>query len=182
VSDVSGKHTSGRNVAPLRVAAPRRRDATSRNTIACCVCGGDTEDVHFADGSNRLPLCEDCWRAASVERQRREWELHCVLGGDEPFEPQTHVPVTRPCETCGRGVSFGGWRRSRLVLCSRDCGRERRNRRRRVEHDVHICSVCEEEFTPSRADAVYCCDACRQFSYRMRKQERRGTAAAKMLV
>src|SRR2546425_879870 len=116
---------------------------SSRNAIVCRSCGAKTDDVHFADGSNRLPLCEDCLRAAAIERQRREWELLCALGGDEPFQPQTHAPGTRPCETCGRRVSFGAWRRSRLVLCGPECERERRNRRRRVEHKVHICAVCE---------------------------------------
>jgi len=51
----------------------------------------------------------------------------------------------------------------------------RRDRRQRTR-PLARCSACREAFEPSRADAVYCSSACRQFAYRRRLSPARTTA------
>jgi predicted nucleic acid-binding Zn ribbon protein len=66
------------------------------------------------------------------------------------------------CCICGTAV---GWVHPEAV-CSPDCYRQLRLRRRRVTHAERTCAACGEAFTPSRVDARYCGDRCRQRAHR----------------
>ena len=52
------------------------------------------------------------------------------------------------------------------------CGNQANNRRQREYRQMRrqnlICQCCGEKFTPKRADARYCSNACRQKDYRKR--------------
>lgn len=52
------------------------------------------------------------------------------------------------------------------------CGNQANNRRQREYRQIHrqdlVCQCCGEKFTPKRADARYCSNACRQKDYRKR--------------
>ena len=52
------------------------------------------------------------------------------------------------------------------------CGNQANNRRQREYRQIHrqdlVCQCCGEKFTPKRADARYCSNACRQKVYRKR--------------
>ena len=52
------------------------------------------------------------------------------------------------------------------------CGNQANNRRQREYHQMRrqdlVCQCCGEKFTPKRADARYCSNACRQKDYRKR--------------
>jgi hypothetical protein len=56
------------------------------------------------------------------------------------------------------------------MACSRRCAERARNARRR-KSTPKPCETCGETFTPIRADANYCSNACRQRAYRQRKAE-----------
>ncbi len=81
------------------------------------------------------------------------------------------------CEACGRPV-VSRERRNRLyIYCSERCARRLYNRHRsekraRARRST-CCSACGEQMSPSRSDARYCSNACRQRAYR----ERKGLAA-----
>jgi hypothetical protein len=63
-------------------------------------------------------------------------------------------------------------------VCSRTCLNAIRNTRiSEMRHQERyrarqntICMVCGAAFTPPRGDALYCSDACKQKSYRQRRQ------------
>ena len=52
------------------------------------------------------------------------------------------------------------------------CGNQANNRRQREYRQMRrqdlVCQCCGEKFTPKRADARYCSNACRQKDYRKR--------------
>jgi hypothetical protein len=85
----------------------------------------------------------------------------------------------KPCAG-GCGMLVSHWYRERwsgvrdkfvdaITTCSLRCSEKAQAERRRVDHDVRNCAVCEELFVPKRADARYCSNACRQDAYRKRK-------------
>jgi hypothetical protein len=55
------------------------------------------------------------------------------------------------------------------VPCSERCRKALYRRASRTTPAERACEVCEEMFTPKRADARYCSNACRQDAYRKRR-------------
>lgn len=117
-----------------------------------------------AFGDNLRARCAGCW-----ETHRRGKYVH-----------ETSTLEPRRCR-CGIDVhctgdtyySTGWWNSGRARSCSPLCGREQRNddaRARRLSRRTdRKCVVCDETFTPARADGRYCSSACRQDAYRKRK-------------
>jgi hypothetical protein len=106
---------------------------------------------------NGHPVCIDC-ATASAYRLLIPWA-------------RTHRPRTdyeHYCLRCRR-VFYGSVHRR---YCSDECGElERRMRRtpNQPKPEPRPCVGCGEGFVPSRSDAVYCSNACRQRAYRQRK-------------
>jgi hypothetical protein len=74
------------------------------------------------------------------------------------------------CLGCGEAMGPGSRARG-LTVCSVRCWwREYRARRRREMRQR--CLACEETFVPTRRDARYCGDACRQHAFRERQAGR----------
>ena len=157
----------------------RRRDFQPPG-LSCTGCGRTiTRIVYFIHPQPVRPLCERCYRA----HQRGEWEAERAfylkmvkrdIGAFDEDAPRNGLPVPRPCETCGREVAFGVWRRSRKTFCSRECAREVHNRPRRIKPEPRVCKRegCSEVFIPTRSDALYHSGACKQRDYRGRLRPR----------
>jgi hypothetical protein len=153
---------------PLGVSAGSfyQRCVAAVENDRCFECGIDLGDgpvylsYFYCQPHGRLlvPFCERCGQ-------------HRHLGA---------VPARYACTSCGRPVvrtTDSVWR-VLDVCCSRRCyaaarTRQARERRRRARAD-RVCDTCGETFTPSRSDAVYCSNACRQRAYRGRKGSGRG--------
>lgn len=92
------------------------------------------------------------------DAQRRRWVAEIrKLPVDEQREAWRELP-----------------REGRIVrtFCSDGCKRSAasiRARENRPERASSRCGSCDREFTPSRADSLYCSSACRQRAYRDRK-------------
>ena len=127
-------------------------------------------------GADVFPKCGRVFAEGDVVYRRRQrrfmeglWDLSaicddCVRG---EMHPSWREPV--PCAG-GCGVLVSHWYHwSPIRACSSRCSERVAAERRRVKHDARRCEVCEEEFTPKRADACYCSNACRQDAYRKRK-------------
>jgi endogenous inhibitor of DNA gyrase (YacG/DUF329 family) len=98
-----------------------------------------------------------------------------------PPEYQNEYLGPTPCEGCSRPVyAEVDRRRRRRVFCSDKCkgqvqAREAREMRRL---DPIPCETCGEVFEPSRSDARFCSDACRQIAYRPRVTDRKNVSSA----
>jgi hypothetical protein len=130
--------------------------------------------VAIAGGKRRSPttICEPCY-LANVAEIREKWS-----GDYGAYRAATFLygrgPIRRePCESCGRMVNHRGGRLgySRCV-CSHRC-RQRLYQKPRVR-ERYACENCTTEFFPSRNDARYCSDACRQRAYRGRRRTAKG--------
>jgi hypothetical protein len=97
-----------------------------------------------------VPFCENCVS---------EWHPSWLENREKP----------EPCSG-GCGVLISHWYHwSEIRTCSRRCSKRLEKERRRVKREDRRCEVCNETFTPKRADARYCSNACRQDAYRKRK-------------
>ena len=130
----------------------------------------------FGERIQQFPICVPCWegevsqREGLVEGERdaawREWALYRQVYGalaSTDYRLGLCPVATLPCVTCGRPVVTvppHGQRKN--VSCCRRC-RDLAYRRPRTER---ACAVCGTEFLPSRSDARYCSQACRQRAYR----------------
>ena len=89
--------------------------------------------------------------------------------------PWTYRCPAEPCEACGRSVVSNLRYGRRFVYCSARCARRLYNRNRsekRAASRRSTCGACGEQMSPSRSDAYYCTNACRQQAYRKRKTAR----------
>ena len=161
-------------------AAPVRRGQASVTLPACATCGEPIVGVvYHVEPSYVRPLCGDCLvldRAArqsgSSDRSGYVSAAGMTQGRDDPADDDP-VPDSEPCVVCGRPMAFDCWVAPWVnKLCSLACQRERRNARRRVVHQPRLCDGCGESFTPTRSDARFCSNACRQRAYRERHRER----------
>jgi hypothetical protein len=167
---------------PLNVVAARRASVDNST-------GSTEREAPFAWG--RLRECAKCDRP--FEAQEPVWRLGCSLGrgmfgqrrGVRPFceecsRPRRYVgaPDPLPCESCGRAVHQGADQRYRRhTFCCDQCAYafyvSRANaaakQRRSEARSPRPCATCAEVFEPTRADARFCCGACRQLAYRKRK-------------
>jgi hypothetical protein len=119
------------------------------------------------------------------------WFYHHDADGNptHAFWERTTVPVCDACLTeremeeateqatclgCGQRMRFATNRTiymnrysKPLTVCSNRCAQRERRKRMRHHHSV-VCSVCKAAFVSKRADAKFCCNACRQRDYRVR--------------
>lgn len=161
----------------------KRRAAIGHTPVAerhCAACQAPLADqtVYFAGGYYRDPLCATCALEAGYQHYvtylfrrgelltKDEWQAQYASGKLLPG---------RPCEVCGHEIAWLHPRNTSIRVCSHDCAAERLNRRRRVEHEPRVCSVCDDTFTPTRSDAVTCSDRCRQRLRRARLSAERIT-------
>jgi endogenous inhibitor of DNA gyrase (YacG/DUF329 family) len=83
------------------------------------------------------------------------------------------------CEVCPRRVVVAGGTAVLVgsartaCVCSDDCYRELRNRRRRVTHAQIPCASCESPFTPKKEGRRFCSDRCRVNWHRAEKRAAR---------
>ncbi len=83
--------------------------------------------------------------------------------------------LPRPCECCNRPVIHDIRRRVPLyVVCGKDCRSELSRSRSRSKHSLieRVCLTCNKQFIPTRSNARFCSNACRQRSYRSRLRAR----------
>jgi hypothetical protein len=66
----------------------------------------------------------------------------------------------------GCSQTTGWWR---IYHCSQACYRRQLRARRRAERAKVACKVCRVKFVPTRSDARYCSNACRQAAHRKRR-------------
>jgi hypothetical protein len=142
----------------------------------------------------RAYICSQCWR------KRRDEMSHKLTLASVSFEEKHRLlddlqkmreATPRPCVVCGRRFAWMGgqgppyrgqqnisieemslrWPQRRVHICSEACRRERRNRARRVDQIPRSCEECGHEFMPTRADARYCIERCRQAAFRARSRK-----------
>ena len=92
----------------------------------------------------------------------------------------------RRCVWCNRpimeknGYGFSEYRHMGPICCSSNCTNARAyaNRAKRIklarEPKTATCFTCQGEFTPTRGDARFCSNACRQKHYRAKGSPRYG--------
>jgi len=133
--------------------------------ITCSKCGQEIDGAvyfHRRWYAYMYDLREDPRCQACAERM--DWSPRNLVDG---------LPVTLPCEVCGRAVAWMYRPPRRVFVCSDACERERINARRRVRHRPRACESCGESFIPTRSDAATCSDRCRQRLHRSRIAESR---------
>jgi len=145
--------------------------ARRRISGACQRC-----DTEFAGGQVVTIVLEDIAFGLLTEGRcigvTEEWVAVCDACAT-PAEA-AEAEYRRDCRGCGQpmltphyddGADSG---RLRLKVCSNRCLQRWRRvlRARRRPHAT--CPVCKFSFRPSRADARYCSNACRQWAYRLR--------------
>lgn len=121
-----------------------------------------------------VPICLTCWlidiaRHAEAFSDQHEGQLHCLRG-----------LMRFRCDGCGRPIrryrdrAYHGYQTERV--CCTDCHRSVINARardhRRVHHDKIKCKVCRKPFMPTRSDAKFCGNTCRQKAFRRQKPMR----------
>jgi hypothetical protein len=112
-------------------------------------------------GASWWQVCVPCDR----KRQRREAERY-----GRSREAYALPDLQQPCPACGRPMFFRGcvWR---PVACGYECAARakiaKQLAQRRVEPQPKQCVSCGKSFTPKRADAVTCGNACRQRLFRL---------------
>jgi hypothetical protein len=81
------------------------------------------------------------------------------------------------CETCRRPVHTPrDYRYRTRSFCSDRCRALDQAKAKKVAREQgrapRQCASCFDTFEPTRADAIYCCGACRQKEYRQRVTDR----------
>jgi len=150
-------------------AAWVRSSAAARTGLTCGECSrslADDADIYAVRwgrgrrGHHQTLVCPRCAKTRYVGQLadvRYEW-------------------VARACAQCGRNVHrryrYGRGFVSIPRCCSARCGRRRQaaERRKAKPGTTTRCAACGETFTPTRADAVTCSNACRQRAYRQRQR------------
>jgi predicted nucleic acid-binding Zn ribbon protein len=151
--NISGKFSGSRNAG----------GNLSEYDPDACLCG-----KRFVRGQMRYPirnwpthdddlqaslgsLCMPCFKEAHVSETSRQqrYERECNGCGE---------PIMTPLE----GVF--GWQ-----VCSKRCYQRALRKRHRRENS-RSCKVCKDRFEPTRKDARFCSNACRQFAYRARQR------------
>jgi len=148
--------------------------------LVCADCGDPIDGVAYATLHHRFDMRRNDWRrfceACLLARRQTAWDVRrrWALQDGEPdpgdLDPRP-LPKPRPCAVCARRVAYDYWWKYQdriTFICSSACNDAWRNLRRRVTHEPCTCAVCSATFTPTRRDARYCSDACRQRAYRAR--------------
>jgi hypothetical protein len=129
----------------------------------------------FRDGWGLVSICEECWAG--------EWwnDKHPELAPGEHLSQCSYITLDRyerGYAGCAEPMMTNiGYRAFYWGVCSSRCY-QRVYRKRRREHGGSTvpwkasgsksCPTCKRSFKPSRKDARYCCNACRQKQYRTR--------------
>jgi hypothetical protein len=97
----------------------------------------------------------------------------CQGCGQNSWQWKYHKMRPKPCAGCGREVwSELRWYLTAPVTCCEQCAHKVRlaaARNRRTEaRGTRKCQQCGETFEPTRTDAKFCKNACRQNAYRRR--------------
>jgi hypothetical protein len=131
----------------------------------CAQCGGviaENEDIYvvqvaipmrsmFGDAvTERAPVCARCAEAHTFGHA-----MYCPACQRVVHYEHDHDQTGACSGPCRRAI---------------DAKRKRLNRARERQCRLsHICETCAAKFTPTRSDARYCSNACRQDAYRKRK-------------
>jgi predicted nucleic acid-binding Zn ribbon protein len=148
--NISGKFSGSRNAGG---------NLSEYDPDACFYCGR-----RFDRGQMRYPIRNFDWGADLVSV--------CVTCFKEEadFDVTSRQPrYERQCNGCGEPImtpTYGvlGWQ-----ICSRRCYQRTLRKRHRREKS-RCCKVCKKRLEPTRKDARFCSNACRQFAYRARQR------------
>ncbi len=118
------------------------------------------DEIEAHPGWERVPICGLCWKEygpqSAPNEPRERFERACGGCGEPMMIP-------------GSGQYREGWRYLsgwHDYVCSNRC---HQRARRKLNRPQLKCSTCKKPFTAARADACYCSNACRQWTYRQRK-------------
>src|SRR6516165_12593411 len=148
---------------PFRVTAPRKsfrkfsrtcNATTNYDPDACCYCrepfqsGQMRYPIRNWDpdpwGVRRVSVCMPCFKAANVEAA------------------STQARYERECCGCGEPILNPTYGVFGYEVCSSRCY-QRDLRKSNRQKKAHSCKVCKRRFEPSRKDAQFCSNACRQW-------------------
>ena len=108
----------------------------------------------------------------SSYNERLEWEYQDYLKQRYEEQQAAGYDGVRKIVYDGCGQVFYTTIYTKKYCHSYWCGNQANNRRQREYRQIHrqdlVCQCCSEKFTPKRADARYCSNACRQKDYRKR--------------
>ena len=90
------------------------------------------------------------------------------------FDPDNDSPhgdelkyYERRCAACRQPMLAPSW----VTTCSNGCAQHlRRQRRNRRDPEAIRCALCGTSFVPTRSDAQFHSNACRQWAYRQRRR------------
>jgi hypothetical protein len=123
-----------------QLPCPRYRSAVIDHCWECGLAREDLAPSEFAPWPERL--CGEC------RHNRAAYETE---------------PEARLCAICGNSsANRPGWQ---VSVCSPACASTRHNRRRRLaDHGDRVCAApdCDEKFFATRADHIFCSDACQK--------------------
>jgi hypothetical protein len=140
----------------------------------------------FVKNAGHCTRCGDPFGGNATAYMVREKVAWSFLGNDDNGNPTSALTQTETvavcdacvtaaelanatedatCKGCGQRMKLNQyWRKS---ACSNRC-EQRERRARRLAHRRRYCATCKMAFTPKRADARFCSNACRQRAYRTR--------------
>ena len=104
------------------------------------------------------PVCKACY---DIPRSEREIQFHIIGFHGLPT-------VVLPCEACQRRLRLRVDPRRKRIYCSDRC--YGRLSKPAAQRETIPCDICQEMFTPGRADGRYCSGKCRQKAYRQRNR------------
>ena len=117
----------------------------------------------------RVSICGPCWEDYGPQ--------------SAPSEPRKRIE--RACAGCGEPIMVtGGYHRSGWhdYVCSNRCHQRARRKikqKDRFTFKPKSCVACQRKFKPTRADARCCSNACRQWLYRRRKEQKPGNGLSR---
>ena len=115
--------------------------------------------------AGRAGVCAEC--AALSEESR----LFTLPG--EGWAGYHDVIIKTHCAFCERRLIVAQEKRRTFTCCSDACRSALSYRRYKEKHGEPVqlpCDICQEMFTPGRADGRYCSGKCRQKAYRQRNR------------
>jgi hypothetical protein len=137
------------------------------------------DEIMICNGHNDMQ-CPRCQRSLAKEdpviriRARSDYRrpapvVGCLVCSEAWADSRSARCVEYPCEHCGRPVLIRG-NKIKRIACSPYCRGQLDNAlaraRRAKDRREHSCQICSAPFDPSRRDAKYCSNACRQRAYR----------------
>ena len=117
------------------------------------------DDIEAEPAWERVSICGLCWKDSGEPTTLRK--LEC-LGCGETIKVPRHWRLGPKSSSSQQIVG--------TRCCSNRC--HQRARRKYRESWPQRCVICKKQFNPSRADALYCSDPCRQWAYRRRKPQK----------